>query len=219
MRKRAIRQVIEEKFNIVNKEGRVVPFLLNNIQEDLLSKLSLRTDVLKFRQPGITSFIMAYFLVECMDPRQVVQAAIIAHDRDHTEKLLRRVQFFIDRMNPPRPSILRANENEIVFKKTASSFFIGTAGSKQFGRSTTITHLHCSEVAFWPNPKALMAGLMQAVPIRSGLVVKESTGNGWGTWYHKTFLRAFSGDSRFRQFSSLGIFLKNTNSPHLWVST
>jgi len=76
-------------------------------------------------------------------------------------------------------------------------FYIGTAGSRQFGRGDTITDLHCSEVAFWKDPKSLLGGLFQAVP-RSGNISIESTGNGTGNWFHRSTMRAAAGSSRYR---------------------
>jgi hypothetical protein len=63
-------------------------------------------------------------------------------------------------------------------------FYIGTAGSRSFGRGDTITDLHCSEVGFWEDPKKLTAGLFQAVP-RSGTIILESTGNGRNWWFQR----------------------------------
>jgi hypothetical protein len=76
------------------------------------------------------------------------------------------------------------SKNEITFPKTDSMFYLGTAGSRKFGRGDTITHLHCSEYAFWPDPKGLMTGLLQAVPM-SGIIIIESTGNGFNDYYRR----------------------------------
>lgn len=189
--------VIETLFRIPNKKGEIVPFILNNVQRDLHDKIVQHRllDVLKFRQAGITSLIMAYFLIECMSKYTI--AVMIAHDKDHTEKLLQRSRLLIQLMKGPKPVLSRVNDQEIGFPKTHSSFYIGTAGSKTFGRSATITHLHCSEYAFWRDPRTLMAGLMQAVPHETGRVIKESTANGFGTLHHKQYMRALGGFSRF----------------------
>ncbi|MBT9169060.1 MAG: hypothetical protein DDT19_02412 [Syntrophomonadaceae bacterium] len=193
-----VRYVIERQFKIHDKSGTLVPFHLNNIQADFDEKVIeagvKRSSIVKFRQGGCTSIIMAWFLVECMN--KFARCVMLAHDRDHTEKLLRRAQLFLKNLNGPPPEITRMNENEIIFKRTDASFYIGTAGSKLFGRSDTITHLHCSEVAFWKDPKTLLAGLMQAVPHDTGIVVKESTGNGWGTWHQRDFYRSLAGETR-----------------------
>ena len=136
---------------------------------------------------------MARFLVECMEDHQVV--AMLAHDKEHTEKLLRRSQELLSNMKGAKPQVERANANEIYFKKTQSSFYIGTAGSKDFGSSATITRLHCSELAFWKDPKELFTGLLQAIPFDTGVIVKETTANGWGNYHQKQFYRALANPS------------------------
>ena len=197
MTRAPFKRVIETLFRIPNKRGEIVPFILNNIQQDLHNHLLKNSflDILKFRQGGITSLIMAFFLVECLSKFCV--CVMIAHDKDHTERLLQRCRLFLDLLKGPSPRLSKLNDQELLFTKTHSTFYIGTAGSRTFGRSATITHLHCSEYAFWRAPQALMAGLMQAVP-STGLVIKESTANGFGTLHHKQFMRAFQGDSKFK---------------------
>jgi len=191
-----IRQVIETLFVIQNKRGEFVPFILNNIQKIVLSSICSfpRTTILKFRQGGVTSIVMAYFLVKCLSSS--VRCVMLAHDKDHTEKLLFRAQLMLKHLRGPKAMVSRLNEEEIVFPKTDSTFYIGTAGSKQFGRSDTITHLHCSELAFWKDPQELVSGLYQAVPHDSGKVVEETTGNGWGSWHHRRWVNAKQGKGR-----------------------
>jgi hypothetical protein len=76
-------------------------------------------------------------------------------------------------------------------------FYIGTAGARKFGRGDTITDLHCSEIAYWPDPKSLVSGLYQAVPYE-GLIIEESTGNGVGNYYHRGCINSYEGQGRFR---------------------
>ncbi len=195
-----IKFVVESLFRIYNKKGELVDFKLNSIQQaidqEIIEKDVKRATILKFRQGGCTSYIMAYFLVECMS--KFCRAVMLAHDRTHTEKLLRRCQLFLQTLKGPKPIIQRMNANEIVFAKTGSSFHIGTAGNMQFGRSDTITHLHMSEFAFWPNPEVLLTGLLQAVPHETGIVVMETTGNGWGSYHQKLFYKSLAGETRYK---------------------
>lgn len=212
------RRVVETLFRIHNKEGSLVDFKYNGVQgkihDSFISVPELtRGNIVKFRQGGVTSLIMAWYLVECMADYTV--AVMLSHDREHTEKLLLRARLILQNMKGPKPQTSRVNDNEIGFSKTQSSFYIGTAGSKDFGRSATITRLHCSEVAFWRDPKSIMLGLMQAVPHDSGIVTKESTGNGWGTWHQKDFFKALAGESRdFPIFLSWDMFPEySSNTP------
>lgn len=191
-----IRRSIETLFRVYDKSGRLVDFKLNPTQAIIDDKLNSGIqvlDILKARQKGCSTYIMARFLVECMEDHQVV--AMLAHDKEHTEKLLRRSQELLSNMKGAKPQVERANANEVYFKKTQSSFYIGTAGSKDFGRSATITRLHCSELAFWKDPKELFTGLLQAIPFDTGVIVKETTANGWGNYHQKQFYRALANPS------------------------
>ncbi|MGH9858319.1 MAG: hypothetical protein ACRD4B_10790, partial [Acidobacteriota bacterium] len=170
------RLVIESMFMIVDKDGNDVPFILNREQAILDALLSNRDRVPKARQLGISSYVLARFLVRCLTKRNT-RAVVISHDEKSTQKMLDRVYYYIANLRGPQPVIKNSNRNEITFPKMHSTFYIGTAGAKKFGRGDMITDLHCSEIAYWPDPKGLISGLYQAVP-RNGHIIEESTGNG-----------------------------------------
>jgi hypothetical protein len=112
--------------------------------------------------------------------------------------MLDKIHYMVDNMKGAKPVTGSSSKNEISFPKTGGRIYIGTAGSRKFGRGDTITTLHCSEVAYWDNPKDLLAGLFQAVPPTSGNISIESTGNGKGNWYHRACMRAYKGGSQYR---------------------
>jgi len=190
------RYIIESMFNIADKEGNDVPFVLNNAQARLDQRLTGRDIIPKARQEGISSYFLARYAVKCMSQRNT-RAVVISHERKATERMLLKVQYYLKNIRGPKPVLKNESKNEITFPKTNSMFYIGTAGSREFGRGDTITALHCSEVAFWPDAKKLMAGLFQAVP-KTGEIALESTGNGIGNFYHKRVMRAANGGGRYR---------------------
>jgi len=125
-------------------------------------------------------------------------AVVISHEAKATERMLGKVKYFLETMKGPKPLIKNSSKDEITFPKTNSTFYIGTAGSRSFGRGDGITDLHCSEVAYWPNVKDTMVGLLQAVSKKSGNISIESTGNGAGNWYHSQCIRAAKMQSSFQ---------------------
>lgn len=187
--------VMESLFWIVDKDTNDIPFRLNSTQYELDRNLTGRDLIPKARQEGVSFYFLYRYLAACL-LRKNVRAVIISHQAEATQKLLNRVKYAIDNINGPAPVIKNRSANEITFAKTNSTIYIGTAGSGSFGRGDTITHLHCSEYAYWPNPKKLLAGLLQAVP-KSGEVAIESTGNGSGNDYHRRCMRAESGQSAY----------------------
>lgn len=175
--------IMESLFRIPNKEGEEVDFKLNEAQRTLDSSLTGRDLVPKARQEGVSTYVIGRFLAKCLRNRNT-RAVIISHDRDSTERLFSRARFMLENMKGPKPLMRQDSAHQLSFSKTNSQFFIGTAGSRKFGRGDTITALHCSEYAFWPDPKTLMTGLLQAVPY-SGEIIIESTGNGFNDYYQR----------------------------------
>lgn len=191
------RFVIESLFNVVDKTQQDVPFKLNAAQAAIDDSFSRRMILPKARQEGVSTYFLARSAVRCMGVKNT-RAVVISHDTESTERMLAKVKYFLETMRGPKPIIRNNTKNELTFPKTNSVFYIGTAGSRAFGRGDTITDLHCSEVAYWPNPKMLMTGLLQAVPKATGCVSIESTGNGAGNWYHAQCMRAAKGQSSYK---------------------
>lgn len=191
-------RVIETLFHVIDKGTQEdVPFKLNSAQSLVDSVWSPRLLIPKARQRGISTYFLARSAVHCMGKKNT-SAVVISHEAEATERMFSRVKYFLDTMEGPKPIIRNNSKHELTFPKTNSVFWIGTAGSRKFGRGDTITDLHCSEVAYWPDAPALMAGLLQAVPKTGGCVSIESTGNGMGNWYHNACMRAAKGLSSFK---------------------
>ena len=190
------RLIIETLFMIADKQQRDVPFHLNPIQATLDAALTGRDIIPKARQEGVSSYFLGRYLAKCLHERNT-RAVVISHEREATQRLLNRVHYMIHNIRGPAPVVQHLSKSEITFPKTNSMFYIGTAGSRKFGRGDTITALHCSEIAYWADPDQLMSGLLQAVT-ESGEIALESTGNGYQDYYHKFCLRAQSGESRYR---------------------
>lgn len=190
-----VRAVIEGMFNIVDKDGNAVPFVLNSAQQQVDATFTGRDLYPKARQEGVSSYFLARALAYCLG-RDNIKAVIISHDSEATIKMLEKVHYMIEHIRGPKPVIGTSSKNEISFPKNNSKIYIGTAGSRKFGRGDTINFLHCSEVAYWENMKSILSGLFNAVP-KSGEIAIESTGNGRGNWYHKICIRASEGKSRY----------------------
>lgn len=191
MRPSPERLVIESLLRIPDKEGNDVDFILNQDQAAFDSQKTGRDIIAKYRQGGFSTYPLACALVNCLGNRNR-RHVIIAHNSDTTQKLLARIHYMIKYMKGPQPDIKHLTQNRIVFNKTESSIFIGTAGNEDFGVGDTVTDLHCSEVSRWPNAEPLLRGLFQAVP-PSGRIVIESTGHGMGNWFHQAVTRAAGG--------------------------
>ena len=169
-------RAMQQLFHIQNKEGVKVPFILTPAQQFLDEEETNRIIIAKARQKGFSSGIKGKFTIRCLG-KDGTHAVIMSHEAGATQRHMDQVQYLLKHMKGPKPVFGRNSRGELYFPKTESTFYIGTAGSKAFGRGDWITDLHCSEYAWWEDAIKHQAGVFQAVP-RSGRIVLESTGNG-----------------------------------------
>lgn len=170
--------------------------LFEVMEEERRKGKPVRIIVLKARQLGFSTVIEGLFFHDTAT-RKLVETLIIAHSSDATTKLFRMNKLFFDRLPPAlRPMRKNSNAREIVFenpekdaaKKEAnpglrSAIRCVTAGSGGAGRGSTLTNVHASEAAFWPDMKETLDGLLSAVPddVKTAVVI-ESTPNGFNAF-------------------------------------
>jgi hypothetical protein len=175
------KRFIEENLQIVDKTGSRIDFKLNAIQDKyLLNDCSGRDIILKFRQPGLSSLITGIFTTDFI-LRQNSYSVIVADIDDNAEGLLSKVKIYIEsyeEKNKMKVPLKYNSKSELYNPFMNTTFKIGTAKNTEFGRSRTITNLHLSEVAFYPNIKNLIAGAGQAV-VEDGRLIMETTANGF----------------------------------------
>lgn len=187
------RAIIENMFCVVDTARRTVPFQLSETQAHLDSHWTRRNLVAKVRQHAmVSSYVIARFTAKCL-AEENRNCVIISHEAEATARLLNRARFIIGNLRnvdqPPKTSTDRSNA--IVFAGTGSSFWIGTAGQRAFGRGDTISDLHLSEAAFYEDPERIRDGVFPAAEL--GEITVESTGNGRGNWFHRAAQRAREG--------------------------
>jgi hypothetical protein len=176
------------RLTIVTKDRGNAPFVVNPAQADALAKITAlprdrqrKVIVLKARQLGFSTLIQGrgYTLLRSQPNYRVVT---ISHQGDATERLYSKSTTFLA-FDLAKPPMKRNRTGAMEFADTGGSHYIGTAGSKTFGRGDTIQYIHASEVAFWDDPATMMTGLLQALT-PDGEVYAESTPNGIGGWFH-----------------------------------
>jgi hypothetical protein len=173
------------KFDIVNKEGQSVPFVLNKEQQQFVDNMTGRDVILKARQIGFSSLILGIFTLDFL-LKSNSRGVIISHDQNSSQKLLDRCKYFLESAQRKGLALHLKynNRSELINSDNNSSLYIGTPQSKSFGRGDTIHSLHLSEFAFYDDPQRLLASVLQAV-VPEGRVIIESTANGMN--YFKTF--------------------------------
>lgn len=202
------KKFIEENFAVLDAKDQIpVPFKLNPVQTKYYEMLTqeyptmdgLREIILKARQEGMSTFILALFAVDfLMSPYSV--SICISHRKDSTELLFRKVKFFLEsfcRKNGiPQEQLFESKTKGFIENKVNhATFYIGTAGAKVGGRGGSAKNIHFSECAFYQDTELITAAEIvvatsQQVPQNSGMIFIESTANGEGNYYQKEWERA-----------------------------
>lgn len=169
---------IKEAFSIRNKKGVVVPYIPNRSQQYYRSKRTRRNIILKGRQQGISKEIDLDQLVDCI--KKSTNAVVISHEKEATKRLFAAVRAYVDNL-AVKPEVSIDSTNEMKFPKSNSTYFIGTAGQRAFGRGDTVDRAHLSEAAFYENLNKILAGISEAA--EQGQIDIESTPNGRNDFY------------------------------------
>ena len=210
---------IETFLRIKNKKAEIIPFILNtaqNVVMEMLNKDKIelkpkRYIVLKARQMGLSTLFEG-LIFQDTSTKENKNALIIAHEESASSNLFQMSKLFYENLpDEIRPMKKYSNGKVLAFENPEtdeskkknnpglrSKITIATAGAGEVGRSSTIHSLHASEVAFFPDAKTTMLGLLQAVPDEPNtLVVLESTANGIGDWFHEMWQKASKGENEF----------------------
>lgn len=130
--------------------GQIAPFVFNRAQRYIHQKLEeqkaqfgrVRAVIVKGRQQGCSTYTAArYFHKSTLHPGTSV--FILAHIADSTNHLFSMAKRYYENAPAPiLPTIEKMNERRLEFKGINSSYAVGTAGSAQIGRGTTVRCFH-----------------------------------------------------------------------------
>lgn len=193
--------LIANLLRIDNKQGLVVPFKFNKLQQHFHLNKSHRNIILKHRQGGCSGSVLADQFTDCIFIPHT-QCAVVSHEGRATQRLLDRVQFFYDSMDEPRPQLGAESRSEKSFPELHSSIYIGTAGARAFGRGDTIKKALLSELAYYEDAERILSGVEDAVPMTGELTI-ECTPNGEsgeGEVFYREWIKAREGKSPYKPF-------------------
>ena len=179
-------QFIENELTIIDKTGTEIPFVLNATQRQFVIDAEGKDIILKGRQMGFSSFILAAFTKDFIfKPNSL--SVVIADLAGNAGDLLARVKHYIkafEETNKVKIPLKYNSKYELQNAQNGARYIIGTAENTEFGRSKTITNLHMSEGAFYKHLDKLLAGAGTAL-VPDGKFVIETTANGFSPF--KTF--------------------------------
>ena len=225
------RAFIEDNFLIIDKYNKPVPFKFNAVQNKIydiwkggkpdliwptpqrdypVTLDGLRECILKARQEGVSSLVLAMFTVDFLT-FPFSGSICISHRDPDTRKLFKKVHFFIEsfcaKHKMPVKSILGRSSSigatELVNVQNGAGFWIATAGTKVGGRGTTAKNILFSECAFYPDTSMIRAseiveGTSQQVAQDYGMIFVETTANGYGNYLHNLWKIASRGLSSYK---------------------
>ena len=198
----------KSSLKIRTKAGDVAPLKLNSAQQILQEAVDkqmaeegkVRVIILKARQQGLSTYVGGY-LYFSVSQNKARKAMVITHHADSTRALFDLTK----RYHEHCPEILKphtkySSRRELSFDILDSSYVVATAGGDSVGRGETLTHVHASELAFWPksNAEETWNGLAQAVPNSKGTAVFiESTANGVSGIFYDLWKGAVEGKNGY----------------------
>lgn len=209
----------ENFLKIRDKTATIIDFKLNKAQKIVLDKIAelrkqgkpVRILLLKARQMGMSTFTEG-FIFHDTSTNENKNALIIAHEESASQNLFNISKLYYEYLPEQiRPMKKYANGKVLQFENPdndesekaknpglRSKISIATAGAGEVGRSATYHNLHISELAFFPDAKTTMLGLMQCVPDQLNTnVFIESTANGVGDFFHEMWQQAERGENDF----------------------
>lgn len=205
------RRIVETGFYVIDKSRERIPFVFNDLQNQYYEQRTARDDILKAGQIGFSTMILAILTVKfLLVPNS--WSVSLSYEKKATHRLFEKVEFWLkpENMAPWLRPFLKLEydrtgdlKNEIMNSK----IYVGTAGSRAFGRGDTIHYAHLSETSRWLDAGRIATGIVRAVPLPdSGIdtwIIGETTANGVGTYHHKEWVDAIEGRSAFKPYFAL----------------
>ena len=188
-------KLIELCFTVVDKEKKVVPFFLNEVQHEFINILnkaiedyeqglitSISLLVLKGRQQGFTTLITAYQLAATIT-RHNFEGLTLADKSSNTEAIFQNKAKFIYNRLPEmiKPTEKYNSKRQLLFEKLNSSWSVDTA-IKEVGRSRTINFFHGSECAFWKDGISRIQASLGETFTQNAIKIYETTANGFNDY-------------------------------------
>ena len=182
-------------FTVVDKNKKIVPFFINDVQHEFIDTLNKAIDdyekglitgisllILKGRQQGFTTFITAYQLALTIT-RTNCEGLTLADKSSNTEAIFQNKAKFVYNKLPEilKPTEKYNSKRQLLFEKINSSWSIDTA-TKEVGRSRTINFFHGSECAFWKDGISSIQASLGETFTKNAIKIWESTANGFNDY-------------------------------------
>lgn len=191
---------------ILDKQKRLVPLALNPVQramgqvehEELARHGNARINALKGRQGGVTTDQQGRSLHLIWSVPGSV-AVTLADKRDKTDKIFEITRRYVDNFPAALlPRVGGRETREISFPWLDSHFYTETAGAGRSLGGLTVSRLHCSEFAFYDDPRGVLKVATPAMIPNGSVIVLESTASNYGGKAHEFWIECEQGATGYR---------------------
>lgn len=189
---------IQTFIKIVDKRGKLVPFVLNPQQMTLLTGMDKFNIVLKSRQLGISVLSCAYSIwLAIRYPN--TSCLLMAHSLDGADGIFTKLkQLYRSIPEAICPKLINNNRKELKLDN-GSRITVISCGTKESARGTTLRFVHVSEAAFCnENIDRQILAIEQALT-PDGQIIVESTANGFN-FFSDMYSKASQGESLYKPF-------------------
>jgi hypothetical protein len=185
---------LQNLYKIKDKDKKLTYLRFNRVQELMLEDIKgmtpLRYLIIKYRQGGVSTFWLLWWLDETIFTPNTT-TGILAHKWDSLEHLWNIIETAYKYMpEGVRPHCSEESAKKLYFDKLESRIFVSLSI-----RSTAIHNLHISEWCFCKDEEVLST--LGAISPQTN-VTGESTGNGIGNDGYLTYMDAKAGDNEYR---------------------
>lgn len=189
---------ISNLVKIVDKRGKLVPFIPNPQQKELLSDMEKFNVVLKSRQLGISVLSCAYSLwLATTNPH--TSCLLMAHSLDGADGIFSKLKQLYESLPKfIRPKLIRNNKKELRFSN-GSRITVVSCGTKESARGSTLRFVHISEAGFCSETIERQILAIEQCLTPNGQIIVESTANGFN-YFSDMFFKAERRESLYRAF-------------------
>lgn len=189
---------IETFIKIADKSGKIVPFILTDEQKEVVSTMQRENIILKSRQLGISSVVVALSIRACI-VKDNTTCLLVSHNQSSTNTIFDKLkQQFNSLPDWIKPEMTTNNRQELKFVN-GSKITCLTAGNKDIGRGDTFNGIvHLSEFAFWKNPDKQLKALSQALSDTGKLII-ESTADGFNK-FSEVYYQAKNHENSYKRY-------------------
>lgn len=194
----------------------LIAFLLNPAQRMLLDEfeekrkqgLQILVQVLKAKQMGFSTLTQMYMKWIQVIHRKNWNSVIVAHVRDAAINVRSMYERSIRMMSPIDGEKMTikgfgGTQNIKEIPERGCRLTVGFATEPESVRSQNVKMVHFSEEAFYPatdgnNPELIEASIISSATDGAyTMIVRESTANGVGDYFHTQWLKAVDGESGY----------------------